>query len=90
MPKCLKHYKDKDKARAYTYRRNKKYYTKHMYSQDIKKKRWSDFEVKIILDHKFSDVVIAMRLQRSVRAIQVKRCKLKHSYYYICPRKKRS
>ena len=68
MPKRIS-----DKAR---YRQRKRYYLKHEAGATMKGKPWDIHEDVMVLDRKTSDVELSRELGRSVRAIQIKRCRL--------------
>ena len=76
MPKCRKQYKDLDKYIAYCNRHRKSNYLKGNFS-DGNRKRYTQEEMELILDHSISDRELAKRLKRSVQAIQIKRARLK-------------
>lgn len=52
-----------------------RYYAKHRYGSV--KRRWTEEEVEMLLDHSIPDVALAKRLRRTVQAIHVKRCLVK-------------
>ena len=55
-----------------------RYYRKHsVYGKVYGMQRYSTEECDIILGHKISDVEIAKKIRRSVKAIQIKRGRLK-------------
>lgn len=70
----LKKMKDMNKARISRNRQRKRYYQKTNFS--LKRRKFRDYDVWIILNSKFSDVEIAKTLKRSVLSIQIKRCRL--------------
>lgn len=75
MPKCLKQYADPSKARTYRNRqRARNYASTTMYPP---KGQWSNYEDSLILEHATTDRELSAKIQRSVRAIQIRRCRLK-------------
>jgi len=78
MPKCLKSYKDKEKAKAYVYRNRKRYYHKTAFIYE--KRRWTTEEDKLVLTSKLTDTQLSEKIQRSVQAIQLRRLRLKREY----------
>lgn len=74
MPKSLKNYKDKEKARLYRNRSRKTYYQK---TQTGKRRYWTVEEMEMILEKKYSDMELAGILKRSVESIQIKRSRIK-------------
>lgn len=52
----------------------RKYYDKTSYAPKHGE-RWSDDEIKMVLRHEVSDTELSKMLGRSVRAIQIMRCK---------------
>ena len=75
MPKCIKNFRDKDKAREYRNRQRRINYHRGDFSNGTGRSyKW--WEIPIILLHLMSDRTIARRLNRSVMAIQLKRNKL--------------
>jgi len=74
--KCLKKYIDKEKARKYKKRHRELNYEKGDFSNGERASYdWEECEE--ILDHTIPDRELARKLERGVRAIQVKRCLLK-------------
>lgn len=67
-------YKDKEKLRKTRNAQNKRYFSK---TAIYKPRRWTDIEDVIILEHKNTDMQISKQIERSVKAIQVRRVKLK-------------
>ena len=78
MPKCIKLYKNKDKAKKYRKKHHDNNYNKNDYSVG-KRRKWETWEEQYILNNE-NDVEIAKYLQRSLRAIHIKRCRLKQNY----------
>lgn len=78
MPKSLKSFADTDKARAYRNRQRKINYDRDGSDRRHGNKQWLRFEIDMILERKLTDREVARIIGRSVRAIQVKRCKLRH------------
>lgn len=56
---------------------NKRYYARTSGSAHNSREQWTEKEIKMILAREVSDTELAKVLGRSVRAIQVQRCKLK-------------
>jgi hypothetical protein len=78
MPKCIKNYRDKIRAKQSRNRWRDKNYKAGVFFINTKKwKRYSEEEIKLILEHKTSDRKIAELLDRSVRSIQNTRHKYK-------------
>lgn len=67
-------YKDLDKLRKTRNAQNKRYFSK---TAIYKPRRWTDIEDVIVLEHKNTDMEISKQIERSVKAIQVRRVKLK-------------
>lgn len=78
MPKTLKKYADTDKARAYRNRQRKINYDRDGSDRRNSYKRWSNDEIDMILEGKLTDREVARIIGRSVKAIHVKRARLKH------------
>lgn len=78
MPKTLRGYADTDKARAYRNRQRKINYDRDGSDRRNGNKPWSRHEIDMILERRLTDREVARIIGRSVRAIQVKRYKLKH------------
>lgn len=78
MPKFYKQRKEKGEYdRRILEMRNeerRKYYDKTSYAPNHGE-RWSDDEIKMVLRHEVSDTELSKMLGRSVRAIQIMRCK---------------
>lgn len=69
-----KKYKDADKLRKTRNAQKKRYFSK---TAIYKPRRWTDMEDVIVLEHKNPDMEISKQIERSVKAIQVRRVKLK-------------
>lgn len=67
-------YKDKEKLRKTRNAQKKRYFSK---TAIYKPRRWTDIEDVIVLEHKNTDMEISKQIERSVKAIQVRRVKLK-------------
>ena len=67
-------YKDKDKLRKTRNAQNKRYFSK---TAIYKPRRWTEIEDVIVIEHKNTDMEISKQIERSVKAIQVRRVKLK-------------
>lgn len=76
MPIRFKQYKNKKLARQRRNEQRNKNYNKTAYAPNHKKK-WSKVEDEYVLDCSMTDFELAQMLKRSVRAIQIRRCKLK-------------
>jgi hypothetical protein len=77
MPKSLKNYVDQRKALEYRNKQRQANYNRgaqHNFNGD---KEWSSREINLVLAHKISDAEIAKQLGRTVRAIQLKRYRLR-------------
>ena len=70
-------YKDLDKWRKTCRKQNQKYYNKTAFKYE--KRTWDTFEDEIILKHELSDTQLSEILHRSVRAIQIRRSRLKNN-----------
>ncbi|WP_304393427.1 hypothetical protein [uncultured Clostridium sp.] len=82
MPKTLKEYKDKEKAKAYRKRNRDRYYNKNIGDLSRSGEPWQKWEDYLIINSK-GDVIdrdIAKLLHRSLRAIQSHRSKLIRRY----------
>lgn len=75
MPKYIKNYKDKQKARATRNRERRKYYQKLDFGVN-RKEIYTEDEKDLIKAHTMPDREIAKQLGRSVLAIQVYRSRL--------------
>lgn len=76
-PKCLKHYADEEKARAYRNKHRKENYDKCNGLSEVNGTKWSELDETRVLEHSVSDRDLSKDIGRSVRAIQQKRFKLK-------------
>lgn len=72
--KCRKNYRDKEKYRIYRNDYNKRYYKARQFLKN-NKKRWTEEEIQLVMEQKIPDTDIAFKLGRSVKAIQILRCK---------------
>ena len=59
----------------YRKRSKRKYYGNRNFS-DGKKRKYTEQEIKMIMEHKMIDTEIAKKIKRSVNAIQIIRCKV--------------
>lgn len=71
-----KDYRNMDLHRKTCNRQKNRYYNGRDYSEG-KHRLWTDYEIELILLHDLTDTELAKKLRRSVRAIQVKRAKIK-------------
>ena len=76
--KCRKMYKDEERYRIYRNGCNTRYYKKTENASN-KGFRWTDQDVKMILERKHSDTELSGLIGRSVKAIQIKRHKMTKS-----------
>ena len=67
-------YKNKEKLRKTRNAQKKRYFSK---TAIYKPRRWTDIEDVIVLEHKNTDMQISKQIERSVKAIQVRRVRLK-------------
>lgn len=70
-------YKDLEKWRKTKRLQQKRYYDKHAKVAINSRERYTEEEIEMILNHEISDVELSKKIGRSVKAIQIKRCKLK-------------
>lgn len=70
-------YKDLEKWRATCNRYNTKYYARTVEAEN-RKQPYTEHEVALILEHSVTDTQLSKIIGRSVKAIQVKRAKLKN------------
>ncbi len=70
-------YKDIEKWRKTKKLQQKRYYDKHRKYDVNSRERYTEEEIEMILKHEISDVELSKCIGRSVKAIQIKRCKLK-------------
>ena len=77
MPKSLRGYADNDLAREYRNRQRKANYDACSGDPGISRTRWAGWEEDMVAEHAVSDRVISAATGRSVRAIQVKRHKMR-------------
>lgn len=71
-----KGYADLQKHRNTCNKQIKRYYSQRNFG-DGKPHRWTEHEIDMIMKHEITDTEIARILHRSVKAIQVKRVKVK-------------
>lgn len=71
-------YKDMEKWKETSRKQKRKYYAKTSNRKNSKKK-WTQYEVELIMEHKQSDSELSETLGRSVRSIQIKRCRINKS-----------
>ena len=74
--KCRRNYADQEKYRRYHNGCNRRYYKKTENAPN-KGMLWTDGDIVMILERKHSDTELSAMIGRSVRAIQMKRSKLK-------------
>jgi len=79
LPKYKKYYEAKGEMEKYhdIAKRWKKGYRKRTGSDRYIPREWSPEDDKLILEHKIPDRELSEQIQRSVTAIQVRRCRLK-------------
>ena len=76
VPKYLKSYRNKEKARICRNRRRKRNYNKSAATAVNGKCRWSVEDVVTVMEHRINDAGIAKLIGRSVEAIQIKRSRV--------------
>lgn len=69
-------YKNKELHRKACNHQRKRYYDGRDFSEE-KRRLWTEHEIEMILLHDLTDTELAKKIRRSVRAIQVKRAKIK-------------
>ncbi|MBR3429980.1 MAG: hypothetical protein IKG87_07785 [Clostridia bacterium] len=74
--KSRKAYRDAEKYRQYRNGYNNRYYRRTQFCARSKMP-WSEEEEKLAMEHKHTDTEIAKMIGRSVRAIQLKRNKIR-------------
>lgn len=74
MPNFARQYKDKEKCRQIRNEQRARYYKKTAIYQG---REWTAYEDKMVLEHSMPDMELSALLQRGVRAIQIRRCRLK-------------
>ena len=57
-------------------RHNYNYYRRYSKSKNSNK-RWTDQEIKLLIDHSIPDIDLHKKIERSLKAIHVQRSKLK-------------
>lgn len=76
----LRYQKQKQWRLAHTEYRNQeraRYYKKHSLNRLKSRSLWSPMDLDRVLQHSIPDVLLAQQIHRSVKAIQVRRAKLK-------------
>ena len=74
--KCKDNYADMNKYKAYRNRYKKKYYAKSQANATNRRSEYTSKEIEMILDHSMTDQELSKIIGRSVKAIQIKRCRL--------------
>lgn len=74
--KCRSDYADDAKFRIYRNASKQRNYAKSVKNARNKRNPYSDEENKMILEHSISDNELSKIIGRSVKAIQLKRCRL--------------
>ena len=74
--KCRKDYVDQEKYRIYRNNYNRRYYKARQFLKNSRKK-WTEEDIQIVMERNLPDTDIAFKLGRSVKAIQILRCRLK-------------
>lgn len=74
MPKCCKQYKNKEKMRI---NRNKQRARNYDKAGTYPPRSWTIVETELVLEHPMTDRELSKQIERSVRAIQVCRARLK-------------
>lgn len=77
MPKTLKLFKDKNKARIYRNKQRRINYNRGSLTKFNENKHWKTKEIKLICSSLLFDRQLAKLLGRTVRAIQLRRSKEK-------------
>lgn len=77
MPKSLRRYADKDLAREYRNRQRKANYAACPGDPSVSHRRWERWEEEMVSYHLVTDREISLATGRSVRAIQIKRHKMR-------------
>lgn len=72
------HQKDFNKYRD-AKRKEKRRYREKTGSNRYQPRRWTDYEVKLVVRHVMPDRLLAIKLNRSVGSIQQKRTRIKNS-----------
>jgi len=73
MPKSIKLFKDKKKARAYRNKQRTINYKRGAQYAFFGHQRWSESDEELIMNSQESDRILAKKLKRTMRAIQGKR-----------------
>lgn len=79
MPKCLAHYADIMRARAYRNRQRQRNYDISRINTSDSRQPYTDNECAAILEHSITDRELSKIIGHSVASIQHKRHDLKHS-----------
>jgi len=79
MPKSIKFFRSREKARRYRNRQRDLNYVKGAIHQRGKGRRWNDVEKQFVILSSSSDREIARKLRRSVRAVQMMRFRIKNN-----------
>lgn len=72
------HQKDPNKYRE-SKREEKRRYREKTGANRYQPRRWTDYEVKLVVRHVMPDRLLALKLNRSVGSIQQKRTRIKNS-----------
>ena len=70
-------YKDLDKWRKTKKKQKQKYYSKSRNAEN-RFQPWSEKDIELVMEHKFSDTQLSVMIGRSVQAIQTQRSKQKN------------
>lgn len=70
-------YKDMDKWKAACNRQRQRYYGKTSFLYE--RRPWDEYEDRMVIEHNLTDSQLSDLLERSVRAIQVRRSRLKNN-----------
>lgn len=74
MPNAKKFYKDPEVYRKIRNKERNKYYSK---TAIYERRPWTYAEDKQVLEHKITDTELSAKIKRSVKAIQIRRTRLK-------------
>lgn len=77
MPKGLSKFKNREAMLAYRNKQRKTNYDKSKANAKRKYIPWTEYEYKLILEHKITDFELSKQIGRSVQAIQEQRTRLK-------------
>ena len=83
MPYSIKLFKDKNKARIYRNRQRNLNYSKTMDAEN-KGYRWTSEDERMVLSFKGIDAELSEIIGRGVRAIQIKRTRIKPLNNHSC------